>query len=562
MFRGNTAWPTHVTWLALASIIAIAALARFLTIGDQSIWYDEAASLWFSGHSIQNIWNELPKHEPHPPLYYFMLNGWIAVFGDSASAVRSMSAIANLATIPLVYVIGRQTAGPKLGREVGLVASLVFALSTAQIAYAQEARMYALWVFAMAAVLAATTTIVRNHADAPEASAQPWTPYIALGVSTALLPWFQHLGGLIAAYLGVVLGLWWVIATSASRGIILRLIVAGLVCLLLSAPAIAYFVSGLALTQSFWLDAPNLVSLVLETLFVFGGAFGFDNTVLDVGARILVFAAWPVLGVIAIARSSEAGMRQSGAILLAMSAGLLVLFVVVSYTIRPIVMARTLLPAAVGWSVLCALGVTLFAGKQARSILVTALALAFMSGAAAFLVYKAGQARKVPMNRIAEYMITAEAQPVKVYASFYTGLTLGYYFTRMDPDRHTVVFVPEHYDPALFNNEQDPITIGTLTANLAMLRDLEDWSIDGVSSLAGLRADLAAGDRPIWIIVHAMAWRDGDDRTRYPQAWAHAAGLDAPQAEPTCTYDHGNGETLDMYRFGPEPAAPIPCPFS
>jgi 4-amino-4-deoxy-L-arabinose transferase-like glycosyltransferase len=76
-----------------------------------------------------------------PPLYYLLLNQWIAAFGDSEFALRSMSAVAATLGLVLMALTAWSVTRSRLGT---LVATALYAASVLQVQYAQEARSYGL----------------------------------------------------------------------------------------------------------------------------------------------------------------------------------------------------------------------------------------------------------------------------------------------------------------------------------------------------------------------------------------------------------------------------------
>ena len=58
------------------------------------------------------------KRDGAPPLYYVLLHGWMGVFGDSDLAVRSLSGVIGVVTVPLVWLAGRRFGG-RTGRLGG-----------------------------------------------------------------------------------------------------------------------------------------------------------------------------------------------------------------------------------------------------------------------------------------------------------------------------------------------------------------------------------------------------------------------------------------------------------
>jgi hypothetical protein len=104
----------------------------------QSLWNDEAGSLWHAGFPVAAI---LAGLEPdHLPLYFLLLKGWVAVAGPSDFAARFFSLLPSVATVPLLWWLGRKLTGPLAGTTAAFIA----AVSPAALYYGQEIRMYAL----------------------------------------------------------------------------------------------------------------------------------------------------------------------------------------------------------------------------------------------------------------------------------------------------------------------------------------------------------------------------------------------------------------------------------
>ena len=130
-------WPRRAVWRDLLPLLALGSLLRIYRIGHQSLWLDEAYSWWFSAFDVHRA---LAAERTNPPLYYLALHFWTSVFGTSESALRTMSVLPSLAVIGLTYLLARRL----FDRKVGLVAGLYASVSPFQIAYAQEARAFAL----------------------------------------------------------------------------------------------------------------------------------------------------------------------------------------------------------------------------------------------------------------------------------------------------------------------------------------------------------------------------------------------------------------------------------
>jgi mannosyltransferase len=126
----------YLTWAAPA--VVAAALGLF-EIGVPQLWRDELASWSAASRTLPQLWGMLHSIDAVLAPYYFGLHLWMAVFGDSATAMRLPSVLAMTAAAAAVALVGRRLAGG----TAGLAGGLVFALIPSVSRYAQEARPYA-----------------------------------------------------------------------------------------------------------------------------------------------------------------------------------------------------------------------------------------------------------------------------------------------------------------------------------------------------------------------------------------------------------------------------------
>ena len=87
--------------------------------------------------------------ESAPPLYYALAWFWTQVTGTGEFGLRSLSALAGVATVPVAYLIGIELRG----RRAGLMAAALVAVNPMLLWYSQEARAYALLVLLCAVSL-------------------------------------------------------------------------------------------------------------------------------------------------------------------------------------------------------------------------------------------------------------------------------------------------------------------------------------------------------------------------------------------------------------------------
>ncbi|HEX2910354.1 MAG TPA: glycosyltransferase family 39 protein [Chloroflexia bacterium] len=128
-------------WLVGFLVLGLA--SRLFAITAQSIWLDEAYSVFTVKYDLGFIWNFTVNYDQHPPLYYVLLHSWVQVFGDGLMAVRMLSVVFAVPSIWFIYLV----AGRLFDRNTGRVAAFILALSPFHIWYSQETRMYSMVVF-------------------------------------------------------------------------------------------------------------------------------------------------------------------------------------------------------------------------------------------------------------------------------------------------------------------------------------------------------------------------------------------------------------------------------
>jgi mannosyltransferase len=136
---------------AVVALTVLAAVLRFAWIGRQGFWVDEGYTAMLVHLSPGKMLALIPKTESTPPLYYCV--AWVLgrVFGYGEAGLRSLSAIAGVATVPVAYAAARKL----ISNRAGLIAAALTACSPLMIWYSQEARSYSLLVLLTAVSLLA-----------------------------------------------------------------------------------------------------------------------------------------------------------------------------------------------------------------------------------------------------------------------------------------------------------------------------------------------------------------------------------------------------------------------
>jgi 4-amino-4-deoxy-L-arabinose transferase-like glycosyltransferase len=120
-----------------------AAAVRFATVSTQSFWLDETATVDLLRLDFGHMLAQVKWEEATPPLYYAIAWVWARLFGTGEVGLRSLSALAGTATVPVVW---RATSLLGSSRRGAVLAAAFVAANPFLIWYSQEARAYALAV--------------------------------------------------------------------------------------------------------------------------------------------------------------------------------------------------------------------------------------------------------------------------------------------------------------------------------------------------------------------------------------------------------------------------------
>ena len=98
---------TRYGWVVpvvLGTIVVLGVVLRF--VQRSPLWLDEALSVNISRLPVGDLLDAL-RHDGHPPLYYLILHYWMKVFGEGDIAVRALSGLIAVASLPLTTEVQR-----------------------------------------------------------------------------------------------------------------------------------------------------------------------------------------------------------------------------------------------------------------------------------------------------------------------------------------------------------------------------------------------------------------------------------------------------------------------
>ncbi len=163
-------------WI-IGALIAAAAAIRFIVIDNQSIWQDEALTLYEARLPFGAMIHTVVHVETTPPLYFVVTWIWARVFGTGEVALRTISALAGIAVVPLAYLSAREL----FSRRAAVTAGAFVVVNPFMIWYSQEARAYML----LAALSAASFLwFIRARQDPSRRNLGWWCLFSSLALMT------------------------------------------------------------------------------------------------------------------------------------------------------------------------------------------------------------------------------------------------------------------------------------------------------------------------------------------------------------------------------------------
>jgi 4-amino-4-deoxy-L-arabinose transferase-like glycosyltransferase len=348
---------SRVFWI-VAGLTVLAAVLRFATLGVQAYHHDEVVTA--SRVLRDGFWHAMEAvgfSESAPPLYYALAWGWTQLTGTGEFGLRSLSALAGVATVPVAYLLGAELRG----RRAGIVAAALVAVNPMLLWYSQEARGYALL-----ALLTAAATLYFVRALRQSRDLVLWGVFSALALATHYFAIFP-----------IALEAAWLLRRSGRRALagLWIVVLAGL----LLAPLVLHQIS---LGHAEWIGDRSLGHRLWEAGVTFvvgetGEIIARPETVLPAIVPLLaVFAGLALLG----ARSDREERRAGGTMLVLAAATIAVpLALALIAPGKDYVIARNLLPALVPFLVAVAIGATL-RGARRSGILVAAVLVAYSLG--------------------------------------------------------------------------------------------------------------------------------------------------------------------------------------
>lgn len=366
-------------------------------IGEKSLWFDEGLSVYFAKAPWDELRHIIVTRESNAGLYYLLLRQWMR-FGDSEAAVRALAGLAVIATVPVVWALGRRL----FGRVAAGAAAILFATHPLAVQYGQEARTYGVVVLV---VTVATLALVRGLASGRATAWAAWAGALAVGL------YLHFFAALVAVAHGLA-----ILLRGPARVPWRRVLPASAVVVAAALPLVG-FVASQDAGQIDWLPPPGAdeVRHLLLGFSGYGGTLGL----------VLAVLAW-LLG----AAGAVIGPRRWGSALVVSWATVPPLLAWLVSFQKPVFLDRYLLVALPAASLLAGAGVARLGAWPLQGALLAALLAGQSQGLERWW-------KHMPKEdwRGAARVIASGARPGDVYTCWTAPgcATLSYYLARVPP---------------------------------------------------------------------------------------------------------------------------------
>jgi mannosyltransferase len=172
----------HRDRAAVSALCGLSLVLGFVTVGDKSLWSDEAYSATVASGSWQSLYESWRVRDANMSLYHVVLHVWRDL-ASSDAFLRSLSVIATAASVAVVFAIGRRL----FDAGTGMLAAVVLAVAPFGVEYGQQIRSYALTMLLVS--LSTYCFVVAVETDRRAA----WAGYVVCSVLAVYAHFFAAL---------------------------------------------------------------------------------------------------------------------------------------------------------------------------------------------------------------------------------------------------------------------------------------------------------------------------------------------------------------------------------
>ena len=170
-------------WLGGIVLVALAALTRYVGLGDLEPWYDEICSWLGARDNLDRMLHWRPHaNDEHAPLPFLEIRMMIALLGDHVGVWRLPAATYAVLGIAATYI----TLGRRINFGVAWWSTLLLIANPYVLEHSREARMYPAWLFYLVLCVAFADVAAQRTLSSPRRRTR-WLWWAALGIAFMLV---------------------------------------------------------------------------------------------------------------------------------------------------------------------------------------------------------------------------------------------------------------------------------------------------------------------------------------------------------------------------------------
>lgn len=394
-----------------------------------SFWYDEAYTIALIKYSFPDIW-KITTIDVHPPLYYFMLKIFCALFGDLRFSMRIFSGLGIIACLfmglfPIRRLFGERTA-------LFFMALLTIMPVTQYLS--TEIRMYS---WAMFFVLGCTVFAYKVYLR------KVFINYILM-MLFAIAAVYTHYYALVAVAIIYILLCSALLHKNRNT---VRLILFGLIILLAYSPWIPAFISQVQnVRHSFWVETPTPKDYLLFLYYFFSPKEPshpytiFTLPVMSVAlSAMIVLLGIGALYILKLPKNKRLATAHSFIFIYVLT---LILTFIITYAVKPISVPRytscMLGSLLLGVSIYCT---ELWKHKRKALIITSFSLLTILSVARFFSEIQYNYRQDKELGQIAQFFQQGSREPKTMVAPFDSYPELAK-LSVLIPDRDYYLYTP------------------------------------------------------------------------------------------------------------------------
>ena len=334
-------------------VLVLASALRFYHIDYQSAWLDEICSMIEANPTLawSDLENSIINSDPHPPLYFAFLKGFLQIFGYTTLVGRMLSAVTGILGVFSVYLLGKEL----LNKKVGLIASFLLAINFFHIFYSQEIRMYAQLLLFSTLSYYFLLLFLKN---------KTWKNAIFYGVATGLMLLTQFFGlFVLLSQLFILFVIFLQLPKSEKLFFAYKSILSGAIMMVLFIPAINIFIA--TTKKSYAIMQPVTVELIKQIFKDFA-----ENSDVLLWLSIVSIALYFYLAI----RKKELGKKQESLRLWILGSWIIITLAVPilrSILVTPMIVSRYFIVILPPILILIAMGIA----KLPKKIAITTLTI-------------------------------------------------------------------------------------------------------------------------------------------------------------------------------------------